>query len=404
MEPLGGTHLRRASHRAVIERGSCVILGAGLAGLSLADALLGQGVTSDITLVDARTGFTDDRTWCFWDVQPHPYRHLIRERWASWTFATGGAMYRQRSSATPYCHLPAMAFYEDVLRRIRAAPNCRLLLGVTVGEVSGQAGAVTVSTSTGNLTATHCFDALGPEGPTWGPAMPALGPGALAQRFLGWFVRAREPVFDASCVTLMDFGVTPNGELRFMYVLPFSATSALVEDTSIGHHGVDPDASRDEIRRYLHRHHGIDDIAVEREEQSALPMIAGAPPPPAAPVIPVGTAAGALRPSSGYAFVRTQLQVRRIARAVALGRPAVVPVERRREALLDRVFLEALREDPAGFAQHMLAIGRNLSGDRFARFMMDAASPADVAAMISALPKRPFLGAAGRTVLGAVRP
>lgn len=396
--------MRRASHRAVTDRGSCVILGAGLAGLSLADALLGQGVTSDITLVDTRTGFTDDRTWCFWDVQPHPYRHLVRERWAAWTFAGGAAIHRQRSHAMPYCHLPAMAFYEDVLRRIRAAPNCRLLLGTTVAEVSGRAGAVTVATSAGDLRATHCFDALGTGGPTWGSAMPAPGPGTLAQRFLGWFVQAQAPVFDSSCVTLMDFDVTPNGELRFMYVLPFSATSALVEDTSIGHHGVDPDASRNEIRRYLYERHRIDDVTVDREEQSVLPMIAGAPAEPAAPVIPVGTAAGALRPSSGYAFVRTQLQVRHIARAVAIGRPTVVPVERRREALLDRVFLEALRQDPAGFAHHMLAIGRNLSGDRFARFMMDAASPADMAAMVSALPKRVFLGAAGRTVLGSVRP
>jgi len=396
--------VRRAPHRTVSKRGSCVILGAGLAGLSLADALLRLGVTSEITLVDTRTAFTDDRTWCFWDVQPHPYRNLIRERWSSWLFAGGGVIHRQRSHAMPYCHLPAIVFYEDVLHRISAAPNCTLLLGTKVRSVSGRSGAVTVATSAGDLTATHCFDALGAGGPTWGSAMPTPGPGTLAQRFLGWLVHAKEPVFDASCVTLMDFDVMSNGELRFMYVLPFSATSALVEDTSIGFQGVDPDASRSEIRRYLHERHGIEDITVEREERSTLPMIAGAPPEPTAPVIPVGTAAGALRPSSGYAFVRTQLQVRRAARAVAMGRPAAVPVERRREALLDRVFLNALRQDHTGFAHHMLAIGRNLSGDRFARFMMDAASPADVAAMISALPKRPFLGAAGRTALGLVRP
>jgi lycopene beta-cyclase len=360
-------------------------------------------VTSHITLVDSRTGFTDDRTWCFWDVQPHPYRHLIRERWSSWTFAGRGAVHRQRSLAMPYCHLPASSFYDDVLGRIRAAANCTLLLGTTVGAVDGRPGAVTVATSAGELTATHCFDALGTGGPTWGPAMPAPGPGTLAQRFLGWFVQAPQPVFDPSCVTLMDFDVTPNGELRFMYVLPFSATSALVEDTSIGHHGVGPEASRNEIRRYLRGHLGVDDVTVAREEHSVLPMIAGTPAQPAAPVIPVGTAAGALRPSSGYAFVRTQLQVGRIARAVAIGAPTAVPVERRREALLDRVFLEALQEDPAGFAQHMLSIGRNLAGDRFARFMMDAASPADVAAMVAALPKRSLLRAAGRTMAGPVR-
>lgn len=380
----------------------CVILGAGLAGLSLADALIARGVTAPITIVDARREFGDDRTWCFWDVGAHPYRHLVTHRWACWSFAGRGAVHRQHSRSTPYCHVPAGRFYDDVLARVRAAPNCTLALGVTVDGVSGRAGALSVSTSAGDMAAACCFDALGTAGPTWTRDAPAAGPATLVQRFLGWFVEAPRPVFDPSCVTLMDFDVTPNDELRFMYVLPFSTTSALVEDTTVGRHGVEPDASRAEIRRYLHDRYGLDDVVVAREEESALPMVvAGGRRPASTPVIPVGTAAGALRPSSGYAFIRTQRQVARLADAFAAGRPAPSPVERRREAELDRVFLEALRADPPGFSRHLLSLGRRMPGDRFARFMMDAASPLDVLSMIAALPKGPFARAAGRAVRGA---
>jgi glycine/D-amino acid oxidase-like deaminating enzyme len=46
-----------------------LVLGAGCAGLSLACALLDAGVGERIVLVDRRTAFANDRTWCFWDTR-----------------------------------------------------------------------------------------------------------------------------------------------------------------------------------------------------------------------------------------------------------------------------------------------------------------------------------------------
>lgn len=118
---------------------SYLILGAGLAGLSLADALLRQGVCSPIVIADARDSFGNDRTWGFWDVYPHPYRSLVTRRWQHWSFASREASYLQSSTVTPYCYLPADRFYEDALTRVHAAPNCTLLLGTTIGRVVEEA-------------------------------------------------------------------------------------------------------------------------------------------------------------------------------------------------------------------------------------------------------------------------
>lgn len=378
---------------------SVVILGAGLAGLSLADALLARGVTSPIVLLDARPDFSDDRTWCFWDVHPHPYRRLVAHRWTDWAFARGDVRYRLRSAAMPYCHLPASRFYDDVLSRVRAAPNCTLNMGVTIDAATEEPEGVRVLTSAGEFVAAYGFDALGTAGPTWTADAHEGRTDALSQRFLGQFVETRRPAFDPSCVTLMDFEVTPNGALRFMYVLPFNATSALVEDTTIGLHGMTPDVSRTEIARYLRVRHELDDFTVIREEHAVLPMVTPrASPKESVRIIPVGTAAGAVRPSSGYAFVRTQRQVAQLAMAFASGGPSPAPAGRRRDSQLDTVFLKALRKDPEAFADYFMDLGRRMSGDRLARFMMDAATPLDIAAMIAALPKRPFIRAAGRTV------
>ena len=383
---------------------SYLILGAGLAGLSLADALLRAGVQAPIVIADAREDFGSDRTWGFWDVHPHPYRGLIRQRWSQWSFASAAATHRQSSTATPYCHLPSERFYDDVLTRVRAAGNCELRLGTTIGAVAKQADHVAVASSAGDLEASHVFDALGTHGPTWPSAVPQPGPGVLCQRFLGWFVEAPEPVFDPSCVTLMDFDVGANGELHFMYVLPFSATSALVEDTTIGPLGTSAEERRGELEDYLRRRYGLASWTVEREEAASIPMLGlRRPSKPSARLIPVGTAAGAVRPSSGYAFVRTQLQVAALAAGVAAGRPAPVPVGRPLDAYLDRVFLEVLQEDPAVFSRNLMLLGQRLSGDRFARFMMDAASPLDLLGMIAALPKPPFLRGASRVARGRAR-
>ena len=53
----------------------------------------------------------------------------------------------------------------------------------------------------------------------------------LQQHFVGWFVQTKEPVFTAEKPTFMDFSVAQKGNTRFMYVLPTSATEALVEYT-----------------------------------------------------------------------------------------------------------------------------------------------------------------------------
>ena len=376
---------------------SNLILGAGLAGLSLADALLRRGVRSPIVIADAREDFTNDRTWGFWDVHPHPYRELVQQRWSQWSFRSGTTAHRQSSLLAPYCYLPADRFYQDVLSRLRAAPNCSLLLGTTIGEVHEEGAGVTVETSAGDLSASHLFDAMGTRGPTWPSTIPQPGPGVLCQRFLGWFITTTEPVFDPSCVTLMDFDVTPNGELHFVYVLPFSSTRALVEDTTIGLEGIPLSEHRGELERYLGHRYGLTTWQVEREEVAAIPMLHVDRSEHASKrLIPVGTAAGTVRPSSGYAFVRTQLQVAAVAAGVAEGRPSAVSVGRNRDVFLDRVFLNVLKHDPEAFSHNLMMLAKRLSGDRFARFMMDAASPVDLLGMIAALPKSPF-------VRGAVR-
>jgi lycopene beta-cyclase len=370
------------------QAGEHLILGAGSAGLSLALALLREGVREPITLVDARTAFGRDRTWCLFDVRPTPFARLARQRWAAWEL--GGA--RSGSARHPYLRLDSADVYAAALARLDRAPNVELLLGERVLEV----GDGWASTERGRLEAAWVYDGLA----LGSPALRGVRP-ELWQRFLGHEVEVDAPVFEPGVATLMDFGVPqPDGGLAFMYVLPFDARRALVEHTTIGRGTVSSAIRREAIAEYL-AGRGARDWRVTHTERGAIPMTtADLAPGRGERTVAIGVAGGAVRPSSGYAFGRIQAQVGAIAAAVAAGQAPPRRLGPPRRLALDAIFLRALAAHPEGFPEYFRRIAERVPGDAFARFMGDASSPVDEARVIAALPKAPFAAAAAEIAAG----
>ncbi len=367
-----------------------LILGAGCAGLALAAALVDAGVRDEIVLVERRTSFENDRTWCFWDTGDIPWAQLATRRWNAWNVRTAGRTHVRRAGRIPYAHLPADVYAEALLARLARAPNVTVQTGVAVHGVESRGGIVRVQTGAGELRASRAYDALGGGGPLAGAAAPAP---ALRQRFLGREVRTEQPVFDPMVATLMDFRVGQEDGVHFVYVLPFTAHSALVEDTHIGSVATAPGTRRATIARYLETAYGTTEFVVEREERGSLPMSTRAHlAEPLPRVWSAGTAAGAVRPSSGYAFARIQRHAVALARAAADGAArAPSPPGGRRGLELDRIFLAALAQRPGAFPALFANLVDRVPADAFARFMSDASSPADELRIVAAIPTLPLL-------------
>ncbi|MBJ7470971.1 MAG: hypothetical protein JHD16_06690, partial [Solirubrobacteraceae bacterium] len=183
-----------------------VILGAGLSGLSVARALLRRRPGAPIVLVDRRTSWERDRTWCFWDTHDLPDAELATARWSAWNTVGHGGAFTQYSRRHPYVHLPADRFYEASLHELSKARNVDLQTDTRVLDVRGsRQRSIVVETSRGELHATAVVDAMGGSGPLL--RNRDAGSVELSQRFVGLEVEVEHPIFDPSTATLMDFRV-----------------------------------------------------------------------------------------------------------------------------------------------------------------------------------------------------
>lgn len=382
-----------------------VIMGAGCAGLSLCHYLLERGVCDPILILDKKERFEDDRTWCFWDVEPTPFSDLAVKRWNSWSVHAEGRNLLHTTGRYPYVCLPASEFYADALARIAAHDNVTVRLEEEVQGYEEVADGVIVRTPERVYSADSVFDGRGlpPGSPLFERARASRR--WVSQKFLGLRLRTQRPVFDASACTLMDFSVSQERGLRFVYVLPFGEREALVENVYLSEARVSPEEHRAEISGYLNERYGLsaEDYVVDGEERGHIPMTDYPfPRRPGQRVYSVGMLGGETRPSTGYTFLRVQRYCRALAANLA-GSGAAENVHPRRYDLLDGLFLRFVREHPGDCPGVYARMFAGVPPDPLVRFLTEKSTPLDEARIVGALPKVPFLRLGARAMMERLR-
>ena len=337
------------------------IIGAGCAGLSLA-ARADELPNHEISITPPHASDAD-HLWGFWQAPDlADAAGLCRHHWPHWEIVTRSGTARLESAERPYMALQRSRWIESCQDRAEAA-------GIVLREEADDASQILDSRP---------------------PAMPK---NVMIQHFIGWEIQAPAGSFDSGCARLMDFRCDQSRGVHFIYLLPFSDREALVESTMFSPQ-LEPDAFYTAaIEQYLSAICGIDQYRVERREQGAIPMAEITPRDPS--LTPIGANGGAIRPSSGYAFVFIQ---RQIARAIADGKDTAQPLRfevphKKIDLLMDRVFLTVLRRWPSLAPRLFLRMGQALTGDEFAQFMAGEADMRLRLKVIMAMPKWPFLRA-----------
>jgi lycopene beta-cyclase len=375
------------------ERLRYIILGAGAAGLSLCCALLERGIQEPILIIDQKTTFTDDRTWCFWNVRPTPFTNLATRCWHRWNvFDSLGNTASQASSKVGYVCLRGQDFYRCALARIHRHGNVTLKMNCPVENCRSYPDFTVVQAGGILYQADYVFDSR----PRPSPNSDGI---ALTQRFFGQFIKTEAPCFDPSCCTLMDFQASQELGLHFFYTLPFSPTEALIENTYIQESQTVPVAPEQhclELGVYLQKTLGHTPYTILREEIGAIPMTTKSFPKRDGRVFFIGTAGGCTKPSSGYTFLRIQEQCRQIADAAQASRledfrerpPAA------RYRLFDIIFLQAMRDRPDRFPHYFHRLFQSVPPEALAAFLSETSTWRSDARIIRSLPILPFLQAA----------
>ncbi|TQO20092.1 lycopene beta-cyclase [Rhodoglobus vestalii] len=360
-----------------------VILGAGCAGLSLAARLADAGTSLRVMAIEARADYVDDRSWCFWRPDDHPLARLVSTTWRSWTFS--GVDGRSATRSVPgmsYQYIRGSDFYTDAMARIAASPQVTVHMATPVDGLEAVPGGVRLTTHSGTVTARWVVD-----------TRPVRRPAMLYQCFVGVELESATPLpFARDEAGLMTSMRADAAGLAFTYLLPISSTRALVEWTRFSAQPLPESELRAGLDETLERL-SLGNVPVVRTERGVLPM--GRPPgtTPSLPgVVHAGVAGGALRATSGYAFLRIQRWAESCAQALLAGQaPVGHPAEPWARREMDRIFLQAVCAHPEKTADYFLSMAQRVAPQRFVRFLSDEATTSDYVSIIASLPFIPFL-------------
>ena len=371
-----------------------VFAGAGLAGLSLAARLAALPDPPHMLLVDPREDESSDRTWCHWQLHKGIFDNAITHRWNRWTIDNAQDMAAVGSGDIPYVRIPSDRFRRIAMENIKACPRAEFLRGISVASIDEISGGTLVQLSDGRrVESSWVFDSrpLQNDNAPW------------RQIFRGLELHSPETKLGTSTVTLMDFHSAGPEGIRFFYVLPLDAHTALVEDTWLVPSGRTPDFTDDTILSYATKHLSPVEWQIRHREEGNLPMglthsvcSASSAVKTDQSIIPWGTTAGAVRASSGYAFSRIQAAAARMAAAWQnTGRPDLAAAHGARLLdWMDRVFLRAMSNRPEQVPEYFIRLFKRVPPHALVRFLESEPRLTDILQVMRALPPGPFLRAA----------
>ncbi|MEM8508703.1 MAG: lycopene cyclase family protein [Bacteroidota bacterium] len=296
-----------------------IIIGAGASGLLLAYHLGADPFFKDknILVLDKSKKQQNDRTWCFWEKGEGPFDPILYKTWPNIHFA--GKTLNISPEIAPYRYkmLRGIDFYEYYLAQLHRYPNVHFVNdGVVNTEETGQGVVVVGENNT--YTGQKVFDSRF----NYNKIKQESNYPILQQHFLGWFVKTEQSVFNPEAATFMDFSIPQKGNTRFMYVLPFSATEALIEYTLFSENPLEKSEYEMAIREYLSSKLGVTKYDITETEQGNIPMTCyDFSKENTDQLLRIGISGGWAKASTGYTFYSSVKKVPQLVAHIKEGKP-----------------------------------------------------------------------------------
>jgi lycopene beta-cyclase len=307
------------------------IRGAGLAGLSIARELIRLEPDISISVFDVRSRLPHPaRTFCFFQKDGTFVPPCPSVSWPSVIFRGQSFERRVDVSLTPYTMIHGNDFFECLLTELESS------------GVSFQWGCRDVDIDSRRIRvdgASLEFDCVIDAAFQFTTASSTLW-----QSFAGIRIRSSSPAFDPTTAILMDLRESSEAApVSFLYILPTSPTTALVEHTTFSSSPLPKQYHLEQCSSWIRSNIG-EQVENLELEHGTIPM--GLRIPHAEGSYVTGSNVGTVRPATGYAFLATQVHARRLSEHILRG----APNPRRSYPIWltagDTLFLQALRRAP----------------------------------------------------------
>ena len=365
-----------------------LILGGGCSGLSLIDKIIDKNINHlSFIILEKKEKYLDDKSWCFWDKNESIFDELSEKKWKKFVFSLDNKTNILESCSYNYYYIRSINFYEKIIKKINNSLNIDLRLNEDILSVKKLESYYRVTTNKRIYTAKNILDTR--------PNLNHFNKYPLLfQSFIGFEIISDHQIpIKKNCAYLMRNMNVENEKFYFEYILPLKNNKFLFELTAFSKVKLPYEYLEKKIKKYL-ENYKIKNYDIIRKEYGVLPMgfvnlrkiFKGSN------YFYTGTSAGAIRPSSGYAFLRIQ----NWAEACSLqlkknGTLITFPKDTFFLKTLDKIFLKIIYSNIYICPKVFYLLTKRVSVHAFIKFMNGNASFIDYIKIILAMPKRIFI-------------
>ncbi len=365
-----------------------IICGSGAAGLSLLYNLLTNDVLQHKTIlvIDEISKNSNDRTWCFWEDKKGVFENSVFTKWSEIGIGDGAGMNFYNISPYQYKMIKGLDFYEFVLNYSKLFPNVQFKKE-KVQQLYYKNETAFVETDASNYCSEYIFNSIVFD------KEKINTPNSLLQHFKGIEIETEVECFDVVKAVFMDFNVSQQHGHSFMYVLPSHSKKALIEFTVFSKNILTTEDYDDGLKNYLKNNLQISNYKIIHEELGVIPMTDVVFSTHDKNIIHIGTAAGWVKPSSGFAFSNIQKRTKRMVALLAANKCPVLKrtLSDKKFHLYDSVLLEVLTKNKLPAAAIFTSIFKKNAAKRILRFLNNETNIWEDLKIMSSVPTSVFL-------------
>lgn len=360
-----------------------IILGAGCAGLSLLRRILKTPDLAEkkILLVDKKSTIINDRTWSFWEKEAGFFESIVHKKWEQLLFKSDHFSAKLEVDDYQYKMIKGIDFYNDCFNEISLHSNVQIIYDDIISFSSKQIMLANTIVECGNAIVFNS---------TYKQLPQQKNKHYLLQHFKGRVIETAQPFFDVETATLMDFRVHQQYGTAFVYIMPFSATSALIEYTLFSAKLL-PDQQYDiELNDYILNVLQLKQHTIIREEFGVIPMTNAVFPSVEQGVFNIGTAGGQTKASSGYTFQFIQKQSAHIVAQLLQNKQPITLTSffEKRFKLYDSTLLSILSNQQLGGADFFSELYQHNTAATIFKFLDNETSLKEEIKIMSTVPNK----------------